>query len=443
MRTRFAWIAVLALVSLGFVMACSTKYSSSSNGLVVVPSRDSKVMQTFSLSLTNGHVSQINNSSGPPTPGLASSVVLDPAGAFVYLLVTQNPALPAGPGNVTGIATFQVASDGKLTPIATSPLNNANVTVQVNGLNISESVPVVPVALAMDSAGKFLFVADSATSDSSGNPVPGAISAFAIGSNAGLVEVPASSSSSGSPFVLPVGGVNLVPPNPCTVLLQCPSASALALTPTVFPTQFAPCSGQAAPTTQNLYVADSIDNVLVNYSVTSTGSLSLVPTAAVPTGTLPSGVVVDPCNRFVYAANTNSNNVSAFTICSVVSQSCLQADYSLQPVAGSPYSVGDLPGPIAVDAYANFLYVVDTGSSQISAFRISSASGTLTALNPAVVATNSGPNSIAIRSDDSWLFVANINSANVSQYAITPASGALTPVSPFATLNYPSGVAVK
>jgi 6-phosphogluconolactonase (cycloisomerase 2 family) len=431
MRTRFAWIAVvLALVSLGFVMSCSTKYSSSSNGLVVVPSRDSKVMQTFSLNLSNGHVSQINNASGPTTPGLPSSVVLDPAGAFVYLLVTLDPTLAAGPGNLTGIATFQVASDGKLTAGTTKALSNTILTIG----STCESIPVTPVALAMDSAGKFLFVANSATADAIGNPVPGSVSVLAIGSNAALAEVSPVSCTSpntpGSPFPLPVqtGG-------------STPSASALALTPTVFPAHFAPCSGQTAPATQNLYVADSVDNVLVNYLVTSTGSLTLVPTVAVPTGTLPSGVAVDPCNRFVYVANTNSNNVSAFTICSVVSPSCLQADYSLQLVAGSPYSVGDHPGPIAVDAFANFLYVVDTGSSQISAFRIGSASGSLTPLS--TVATNSGPNSIAIRSDDSWLFVANSNSANVSEYAITPAAGTLTPVSPFTTLSYPSGVAVK
>jgi len=437
MRTRFAWIAaVLALVLLGFVVACSTKYSSSSNGLVVIASRDSKVMQTFSLNLSNGHASQINNASGPTTPGLPSLVVLDPAGAFVYLLVTQDPTLPAGPGNLTGITTFQVASDGKLAAGTATALTNSVLTVG----GTCESIPVTPVALTMDSAGKFLFVANSATADAIGNSVPGSVSVFAIGSNAALAEVnPVSCTSPntpGSPFPLPAqtGG-------------STPSASALALTPTVFPAQFAPCSGVAAPATQNLYVTDSIDNVVLNYSVSSTGALSLVPTAAVPTGTLPSGVVVDACNRFVYVANTNSNNVSAYTICTAVNLSaqppCLSADYSLHPVTGAPYPVGDLPGPIGVDAYANFLYVVNTGSSSISAFRISSATGTLTATSPATVATNSGPNSIAIRSDDSWLFVANTNSATVSQYAITPASGGLTPQSPFTTLNFPSGVAVK
>src|SRR5258708_39949961 len=138
MRTRLAWIAaVLALVLLGFVVACSTKYSSSSNGLVVIASRDSKVMQTFSLSLSNGHVSQINNTSGPPTPGLPSSVLLDPAGAFVYLMVTQDPTLPAGAGNLTGITAFYVASDRQPTSATTTPLTHTHLTIR----STFESIP--------------------------------------------------------------------------------------------------------------------------------------------------------------------------------------------------------------------------------------------------------------------------------------------------------------
>jgi len=444
MRTRFVWIAaVLALLLLAFVMACSTKYSSSSNGLVVVPSRDSQVMQTFSLNLSNGHVAQINNTDGPPTPGLPSSLVLDPTGTVAFVLVTQNPTLPAGPGNITGIATFKVASDGKLTPIAGQTLNSEN--IYLNGpTNLPEAVPAVPVALTMDTAGKFLFVADSATVDSSSNQIPGAVSVFSIGSGGSLSEV------AGSPFVLPVNGVDSAFPAPCLSTLSCSSASALAATPTVFPSQFAACSAVTPPATENLYVADSLSYVLLNYSVdVSAGTLILkavsTTEAGVATGSVPSGVAVDPCDRFVYVANAGpgANSVSAYTICSAVTQTCQQADYSLHPATALPYPVGDLPGPIAVDAYGNFLYVVNTGSSTISGFRISSASGTLTPLSPATVATNSGPNSIAIRSDDTWLFVANINSANVSEYAITPASGALTPQSPFTTLNFPSGVGVK
>jgi DNA-binding beta-propeller fold protein YncE len=265
MRTRFTWIlAVAALISIGVLVACSTKYSASNNGLVVVSTQGDAVMQTFSLDLGNGHVTQINNTGGPPTNGVPTSVVLDPAGAFAFVLVTQSTTVNQ---SATGVEMFPVASDGKLGTGATTALNGG----------------VAPVAMAIDSAGKFLFVADS---------VPGAVSVLAIGSNGTLTEVP------GSPFPLQAQ-------LPGTI----PSASALAVTPTVYPPAFAICSANVPPTTENLYVTDSVNYEVLNYSVSSTGALSFVSQNA--TGTVPSGVTVDPCNRFVYVSNHLQRGQSA------------------------------------------------------------------------------------------------------------------------------------
>jgi 6-phosphogluconolactonase (cycloisomerase 2 family) len=96
-----------------------------------------------------------------------------------------------------------------------------------------------------------------------------------------------------------------------------------------------------------------------------------------------------------------------------------------------------------MDAYANYLYVLDTGQNAISAYKVSTTTGSLTPLNPTPITTNAYPTSIAIRSDDSWMFVTNLNSANLSQYAITPSTGGLTPQAPVQTDNFPWGVAVK
>jgi 6-phosphogluconolactonase (cycloisomerase 2 family) len=416
MWTRLTWIvAILALVSMGVLMACGAKYSASANGLVVVPTQGSAVMETFSLDLANGRVTSINNVNGPPTPGVPQSVILDPAGDFAYVIVQQNAAVN---DSVTGIASFSIAPDGKLALVGTVQMTN-------------------PVAMAIDSAGKLLFVA---------NGSEGTVSVFSVASGGVLTEV------DGSPFPLPlpVGG-------------QGPVAASVAVTPTVYPVEFAYCSGFTPPTTENLYVTDSINYLVLNYSVDpAAGTLS--PVAISPgvfglaTGSVPTGVAVDPCNRFLYVSNTgpgsNANTVSAYTICSAVNlisqqQNCPSPpDFSLHPVSAAPYVAGDNPGPLAVDAYGSFLYVVDTGSSQVSSFRISPSTGALTALSPAFVNTGLGANSIAIRSDDSFMFVANSGSATVgsqtiSEYAITPATGTLTPLPLVNTFNYPSGVAVK
>jgi 6-phosphogluconolactonase (cycloisomerase 2 family) len=407
MRTRFTWLfGIAVLISVAVLVACSTKYSSSNNGLVVVSTQANPVMDTFSINLGNGHTTQIFNSNGPPPNGVPTTVVLDPTGTFAYVLITQSSYVNA---SSTGVEVFPVASDGKLgsgTVVALNPL---------------QSVPVSPAAMVIDSGGKFLFVADSSIGS-----VSGAVSVLAIGSGGSLTEVP------GSPFPLQ-------PQLPGTT----PSASALAVTPTVYPPAYALCSANVPPTTEHLYVTDSVNYEVVNYEVSSTGALSFVSQNV--TGTVPSGVTVDPCNRFVYVSNGPPNNsVSAFTICSVISLPvCPNADFSLLPVNGSPFNAGISPGALTMDAYANFLYVVDTGQNGISAYRVGTTTGTLTPLSPTPITTNSFPISIAIRSDDSWMFVTNLNHATVSEYSITPATGALTPQSSIQTDNFPWGVAVK
>ena len=84
MAIRFSWLlGVVILVSIAFLVACGSHYKASSDGLVIVPSLGSGVVQTFSFSLSNGHPSAISNPPvipGPPSQGAPTSVVLDPAG---------------------------------------------------------------------------------------------------------------------------------------------------------------------------------------------------------------------------------------------------------------------------------------------------------------------------------------------------------------------------
>jgi len=190
--------------------------------------------------------------------------------------------------------------------------------------------------------------------------------------------------------------------------------------------------------------------------VSSSGALTLTEAdnqVGIPTGYMPDGVTVDPCNRFVYVSNglsnaATSNTVSAYTICSTVSPPNCPGpapDFRLLAVKGSPFAVspGDSPGPLTVDAYGNYLYVVNVASGSVSQFRIGTATGALTPLTPPFVSAGIGANSIAIRSDDSFVFVANLNPGTLSEYAINLQNGNLTPLPVIQTFNYPSGVAVK
>lgn len=450
MSTRLTWLlGLLVLISIGWLLACGGHYSASSDGLVIVPSQGSAVLQAFSFNLSNGHPAQINTSPAitpAPQAGSAFPIAVDAAGSYAYVASTVTCSVSSLSGAVRGVVgAYKVNSDGTLSATGTpvNLLGNSAYpgppTFPTCGLDdqTNPNPGNAPIAMTMDSSGKFLFVAtqlSSVTNNSVAPPITvtlaGKISVLSIGSNASLTEIP------GSPFSVPavLGGAT-------------PDVSGVAVSPTSFPAQNAACSGMTAPTTENLYATDRANNQVFEYSVDlSAGTLAPVPGLTGPgtaTGPVPSGVTVDPCNRFVYVSNNSSNNVSGYTICNVILlPNCPSANGSLVST-GAATSAGNGPTVLEVDPLGNFLYVVDHLQNAVSGFKISPASGTLSALSPATVTVGSNAVAIAIRRDDQWLFVANNGSSSVSQFSITPASGTLSPTGAITTDNLPWGVAVK
>jgi 6-phosphogluconolactonase (cycloisomerase 2 family) len=415
--------------------------------LVIVPSFGSAAVQAFSFNLTNGHASTVNT--GPPILGQPTAMALDPSGNYAYVAVMPNAQI-FSTLTKTSIASYSVNSDGTLAATGT-PL--AMLTLPGGAIS--------PVAMKIDSAGQFLFVADQQATDSNGNTVPGSISVFSIGSGGTLTEV------TGSPFTVPVLQVG-----PTTIA----NLTGLAVTPTKYPTlntqavANAECAlvQQLPPSTpEYLYAADANNNVVWGFTVQSNGVLSLIvnPSNGVvltfPAASLTTGVAVDPCNRFVFVTNNRSNNVSAYTICNSTSPArpsiCDTNQYPegyLVEVPGSPFGLGggtsspNGPTVLEVDPLANYLYVVDNQSNQLSCFRITQVNGGLAPLSTATVATGINPAAIAIRADDNWVFVANNETLNgfgvLSQYELAPATGVLTPFGTgIQTDNYPTAVVVK
>ncbi len=415
MSKRFWLLGLAGLISAGLLVACGSNYNSSSNGLVLVGSQGSSVIQTFSFNLNNGHVASVANSTndtGNQTcllNGLPSSMVVDPAGQYSYVIMDTSSQCQ---NSQLGIAVLQIKSDGTIAPVG-------NLVSDPN-----------PVSLAMDAAGKFLFVAEGA----------GGVIVYTIGSGGTLTAAGAASVSG--------------------LASQTPNIAAVAATPTVFPgtgingTQNSVCSaGNNPPTSQFLYAVDSNNYVVWEFSVdTTTGALgtpqgvSTVPSFV--TDAVPVAAAVDPCDRFLYVSDSLHNKINAYTICTTVIANgiCPFANGHLNDVSGSPFAVSGSAnglGPLVVDPYGNNVYVLGTLSNTLSGFKISPVSGSLTALTPATVATGANPKSIVIRGDDNWMFVTNYQSASVSQYSITPATGALSVLSTITTDNYPFGVAVK
>jgi DNA-binding beta-propeller fold protein YncE len=463
MSKRLGWLlGVVVLVAIGVLVACGSNYDASSDGLMLVGSQGSGLVETFSFNLGTGSTAAVSNTPQDTSNevcvlgGLPSSLVVDPAGAYAYAIITGNPLCNTTTPPFTstnGILAFKVNSDGTTTQVGSQLPFNQGQNILIQGAtppNNTENVAVVPGTMVMDPRGKFLFVADRATTDSTGLYVPGAVSVFAIGSGGSVTEV------AGSPFFTST--------MPTTLAQSGLDIVSVAPTPTVFPpigingVQNSVCSNPALnpPTSEYLYAVDGLGNQVFEFAVNTTSGVLTNPGTggsmpAFATDQTPAGVAVDPCDRFVYVSDSLTDRVSAYTICSVVTPACPLADGSLVPIAGSPFVLSGSangPGPIVVDPYGNYVYVLNTLSSTINLLKISRVSGGLSALTPPTVGTGSGPRSIAIRADDSWMFVTNFGSTTVggntvSQYAITPDTGALSPWPAIQTDNYPWGVAVK
>lgn len=443
MSKRRWLLGLLGLVFVGILLACGSNYDPTQDGLLLVTSQGAGAIQTYSFTLSNGHVSAITNT---PTDtafavcllkALPASIVTTPKGQYAYAILQANTT-NCGPNSVGGIRAFKVNLDGSATGVGDLiPDTNA-------------------IALSMDPSGKFVYAAEnnnSMATSPNATPCPGTTSqygvcVYAIGSDGTLTGVQGNFN-----FINQPGFRN-------------PAIVAVAPTPTVFPnvgingTINSVCQlpFNTPPTSEFLYAVDTNNYGVWEYSVNpSTGVLGNPPGQTSPvffaSDPVPLGVAVDPCDRFVYVSDSLTNKVSAYLLCAVQAPSppsgttpCPFADGRLVPIAGSPFAMSGSangPGPISVDPFGNNLYVLNTLSNNISGFKISQITGAITALTPATTATGLQPMSMVIRGDGNWMFVANFNAASVSQYSVSPVTGALTVEPPIVTDNYPFGVAVR
>src|SRR5260221_9884371 len=114
-----------------------------------------------------------------------------------------------------------------------------------------------------------------------------------------------------------------------------------------------------------VYVANA-DGSISAYRIGEEGTLTPVAGSPFPAGNDPVSIVTAPFGKFVYVANSFSNNISAYRI---------GENGVLKPLAGSPFPLA--AGSITVDFLGRFLYVA--GGSTVSAYHIGK-NGALTAV---------------------------------------------------------------
>jgi DNA-binding beta-propeller fold protein YncE len=340
-------------------------------------------------------------------------MILAPSGNALFV-ANSNPNIPTTPpcalpssGTITA---YTVNSDGTLTVAGTST-----------------PAGIIPSGMAIDPAGKHLFVANQGIQC---DRASGTISVFNISG--------ATLSSAGPPVITAPGSAQ----NSTR-----PVAVAVSL------------SGNF------LYVANQFDGTVSVFSIASSGALTTT-LAPYPVGMTPSALALSPDGSFLYVGNSGSGNVSAFTVCDKQSATCAVSpgsvpDGSLTSIAGSPFPASLGPISIATDSAGRFLFVVDNGSNQVSQYKISAGTGVLVADSPATISTGANPVWIAFRTGTSkvtatggtidYLYVANIGANTISTFSFDSTIGGLSVLgSPVTLVNgagqprgQPSAIAVR
>ena len=212
-----------------------------------------------------------------------------------------------------------------------------------------------------------------------------------------------------------------------------------------------------SPDGKNAYVPSG--KAISQYRISPvTGKLTPMPPRKVAGAGFPIGIKVAPGGRYLYiisgtqclvpkgskgskctasAKARKANTVSVFRI------SQATGALSAEPVQTMRTGLG--PQMITIAPDGRSAYVTATGANAIWQYSINPATGRLTPKSPAMVATGKGPHDLAVAPDGTNLYVVNVASATIAQYAISPATGALSarPVSTARTVPVPEAIALS
>jgi DNA-binding beta-propeller fold protein YncE len=184
----------------------------------------------------------------------------------------------------------------------------------------------------------------------------------------------------------------------------------------------------------------------------ATGKLTPMPPRTVAGAGMPIGIKVAPDGRYLYittgtqclvpkgskgskcTASAEANTVSVFRI------SPATGALSAKPV--QTVATGQNPQMITIAPDGTSAYVA---AKTIWQYSINPATGKLTPKSPATVAGGGAPHDLAVAPVGKNLYAVNVSGATIAQYAISPATGALSarPVSTARTAPAPEAIALS
>ncbi len=282
------------------------------------------------------------------------SIVIHPSKKFLY-------AANAGESDVW---LFKISSFGGLTESGARTI-----------------VGSAPTLLAMDSAGSYLYVANSGSTS---------ISVFQINATTGALTAVGAPTSTG----------------------------------------IAPLNMKLSPSGKVLYVTGS--GVPEGYiEVFSVNAGVLTEIQILQPGSNPYGLAINPAGTYLYTANTGDNSISEFTI---------NADGTLSSLASAIGETYFSPVALLIDNSGKYLYVANEGSSNIAGYAIGTGGG-LSLLSDSPSNTGSQPDVIATDSTGNYLFVGNQSNPVIQSFSLAISTGTLTPVGSYKVAGTAASIA--
>jgi 6-phosphogluconolactonase (cycloisomerase 2 family) len=381
-------ISKAAIVSVALVLGMSACTRDYTVAFVYVTTAKSNpgVINQYAVDYSAGSLTSIGSPVAAGNDPI--SLVASPSGLFIYVINHLDATNP--------VQEFAVQGDGSLT------LKNS---YKIPGTN--------PSAIAIDTAGKFLYVTYTYQAGySTTTPGPGGVAIFPINADNSLGTV-SSINVGNNPVGITVSYFN-----------------------------------------HFVYVVDqevSPNATVLGFSQnSSTGALTTLPGTTITTvagktvatgyaaGVTPSAIAEEQTARFVYVSDQAANQLIGYVV---------QSNGSLVPMVNGPFATGLYPVALTVDPRGKLLYVANFNANTIEGYAIDTATGTPSSAGTGAYQqpTGTGPSCVAI--DPAlgvYLFTADNLDNTTTGERLNPSTGSLGPVqnSPFPTAGSPTCVTV-
>lgn len=342
-------------------------------------------------------------------------------GIQAFAVDSQSGALRPGPPTVSSGGSNPVAM-ALTTDYANLYAANADndtvvhFTLDANGIltkKDSVTLPGPPVAIAVNQANNYLYVAYGSTTSS-------------------LAEYSLSSGAIGSA----VATESLTIPGFGTDTLIPTGVAVLASNAAVYVSAY----DKSAYNPGGSVTSSANPGWVFGFGIGSGGALTVAAGSPYHTGVKPSGLAGDPTSRFVYVTDYASNQLVAYGVTS---------GSTLNFLLSGPFKTGNEPSAVSIDPRAKYIYVSNALDSSVSAYTIDLATGipssVVNVTGSQINATDTQPVAIAVDPAlGRFVYTANYLGDSISGFQLNPATGALQPsqATPYPAQSHPTAIAI-